>query len=170
MGRRNPKPKIAKKKYTTLEMEVILMYHFQYNKKIIVPNVSWGISHNKKCLHEVDLLVLSNSNYATEIEIKISKADLLKDKDKSHGHEHELIKTLYYAVPYYLKEVALTEIPERAGLLIIDGHGCVNEVKNPTNRKNVVKWSDELRSKLTRLGTMRIFNLKKNILKYKDQK
>ena len=63
-------------KITTLEMETLLMNHFNYLQNIIVPNVSNGIFHKEHgWLHECDLLVLSKANYATEIEIKISKAD-----------------------------------------------------------------------------------------------
>ena len=47
------------------------MNFFNYRANLIVPNISWGLG-----LHECDLLVLTSSGYATEIEIKVSKADL----------------------------------------------------------------------------------------------
>ena len=53
----------------TIEMEVALMKHFGIRQNIIVPNVSWSFLN-----YEADLVVLTKSNYATEIEIKISKA------------------------------------------------------------------------------------------------
>lgn len=65
-------------KITTLDMEIVLMEYFGVNRNIIVPNVSWGLN-----LHECDLLIFSKSGYATEVEIKISKQDLLKDKNKN---------------------------------------------------------------------------------------
>ena len=85
-----------------VDIEIAIMKHICVRKNIIVPNVSWGIQGKDfKPLHECDLLSLSLSGYATEIEIKTSKADLLKDKEKEHKHKHDhiLIKNLYFAVP-----------------------------------------------------------------------
>ena len=89
---------------TTLEIEIALMEHFNVRQNSIVPNISWGIAN----LHECDILVLSKSNYATEVEIKISKSGLLKDKEKKHGHNHNHIARLYFAVPKKLKRNSLT--------------------------------------------------------------
>lgn len=160
---------------TTLEMEIKLMLHFNYVKNIIVPNVSWGMNG----LHECDLLVLSQAGYATEVEIKISKSDLLKDKLKPHGHEHPYIKTLYFAVPEKLKLLALKEIPERAGLLVWTPYNTDQfdegiprfrfvGVRKPITRKDAQKFSDKERMQLLRLGSLRIIGLKKNILKLKN--
>ena len=61
----------------TIEVEVAIMQHFDVRRNVIVPNVSWGIFRpGIGQLHEIDLLVLSGSNYATEVEIKVTKADL----------------------------------------------------------------------------------------------
>ena len=161
---------------TTLEIEIALMEHFNVRQNSIVPNISWGIAN----LHECDILVLSKSNYATEVEIKISKSGLLKDKEKKHGHNHNHIARLYFAVPKNLKEIALQEIPERSGLLVIEkgktsylgSEGFyevekyfVEEVKKPIRNKNAVKWSVKEANHLNRLGTMRLLGLKKKLLK-----
>lgn len=156
------------KKITTLEIELILMNHFKFNKKIIVPGVGYGIKYKRKSLHECDLLILTDSNYATEVEIKISKADLKKDKFKKHTHDSVLIKTFYYAVPHYLEEFALTEIPAHAGLIVINKRGTVKISRKSINNVDCVKWPEDLVFKLCKLGTMRIFNLKRNIHKLKD--
>lgn len=150
------------KKITTLEMELMLMRHFKFNQKIIVPNVRNGIKYKKKSLNDCDLLILSKSNYATQIEIKVTKADLKHDFQKKHNqnYDHMLIKTFYYAVPHYLKEFALTIIPEEAGLLSVSNKG-VTEIKKAKTLEHV-KWDDELKLKLCTLGTMRIYNLKMN--------
>lgn len=149
------------------DMEVSVMSHFGVRQNVIVPNVSWGMFYD---LHECDLLLLTKSNYATEIEIKVSKQDLLKDKEKKHNHFHKNIARLYFAVPEKLEEIALKEIPERAGLLV--GHKLkhdwgfsyhIKEVRSPIRNKNALKWTEEERNKLTRLGTMRILGLKKKI-------
>lgn len=150
----------------TLDIEIALMNYLKVRRKPIVPNVSWGIVIDNRPLHECDLLVLSDSNYATEIEIKITKQDLLKDKDKRHGHYHHGVKYLYYAVPSKLKDVALAEIPDRAGLYTIHEHNGLFSVyteRKATANKFAIKWSDKDRTDLLRLGTMRIFTLKRQL-------
>ena len=164
------------KKIRAIDIEIATMQYYGVRQNMIVPNVHWGMAN----LHECDLLVLTKSNYATEIEIKISKADLLKDKDKKHQHKHNHIKYLYFAVPEELKEIALESIPERAGLLIAsyawfkdwDSSGfpkdkkqklVVRCVKTATENKNAHKWTDDEKNNLARLGVMRILGLKRKI-------
>lgn len=146
-----------------------MMRKFDIGANLIVPNISWGIQG----LHECDLLVLSKANYATEIEIKISKSDILKDAEKKHGHLHEYIANFYFAVPENLKDIALTIIPERAGLYVIKSvcHKWVEEYRNVVElvrgckrNRYAVKWSDKDRYDLARLGTMRILKMKEKIL------
>jgi len=150
---------------TTLEMEICLMQFFNIRYNVIVPNISWGIAN----LHECDLLVLSKSNYATEVEIKISKSDLMKDKKKKHGHWHNHITRLYYAVPNKLVDTALTEIPSRAGLISCkkapNGSLYAKKVKECKRNMKSHKWTDTEKAKLCHLGTMRILGLKKKISK-----
>lgn len=156
----------------TLDIEVALMKHYNVRQNIIVPNVSWGMGLN----HECDLLILRKSGLATEIEIKISKQDLLKDKEKRHNHSSNLIHKLYFAVPEILKDFALENIQENAGLLVLkkrvfkhsfhETERIITEiVKNPVINKTATKWTDEQRYNLARLGTMRILSLKEKILK-----
>ena len=154
---------------TTLDMEIAVMKHFGIVQSLIVPNVSWGISG----LHECDILSLSKAGYATEIEIKISKADLRADKKKSHGHRHGHIARLYFAVPSFLKQIALEEIPERAGLLVavMDKQTSENIIRlqeeKPCKRNSGAhQWTDLERSKLGRLGAIRILGLKEIISTY----
>lgn len=85
---------------TILELEqiedaiVTWIPEFQVRSHIVVPNVSWGLLN-----HEADLLVMSKAGYLTEIEIKRSWHDFMKDFQKSHTHNDEKISSLYYAVP-----------------------------------------------------------------------
>lgn len=154
------------------EMEVLLARHLNYRANLIVPNVSWGLG-----IHEVDMLILSSSNYASEIEIKISLADLKADLKKPHGHHSNKIKKLYFAIPKELEEKALEFIPERAGLFVINDSYTRNgrQVKpyvvlskapksNPTARK----LNDKEIKKLYELAAMRIWSLKEVI--YRLQK
>jgi len=154
----------------TIDIEIAVMKYFGVRRHIIVPNVYWGIGIDYEC----DLVVLTNSGYATEIEIKVSKGDLLKDKNKKHNHDSNYFKYLYFAVPKRLEEVALANIPERAGLLVVENKKIrtftnefykieTDEIKKPTKNKQAHKWDFKERLNLTRLGTMRILGLKEKI-------
>lgn len=145
---------------TTLEMEVAIMSMFNVRQNIIVPNVHWG-AH----VHECDLLVLSQNNYATEVEIKISIPDLLADKKKAHGHYSNRISRLFFAVPKCIEERALIEIPERAGLISVYDNKVTHLARNCKRNTKAEKWSDKERLKLAHLGAMRIITLKRNMIK-----
>ncbi|MEN6388850.1 MAG: hypothetical protein ABFD04_00405 [Syntrophomonas sp.] len=168
---------------TTLDLEIAMIKASHIRRNIVVPNVSWGMVNNNGTLHECDIVVLTPYGYATEIEIKISKGDLLQDMNKRHCHKHNLIRKFYYAVPEKLKQIALDVIPERAGLYVVSeieatkykwlkGGGNVaipykyrrvSIVKEATINKEAVKWDDFQRYQLARLGTMRILGLKEKI-------
>lgn len=160
----------------TIDIEIAVMGYLDIRANMIVPNASWGVAR----LHECDLLSLSKTGYATEIEIKITKSDLLKDKEKKHGHEHNHIKYLFFAVPKKLEAIALKEIPERAGLYVIEKYWWtgryphfrgdvgewlykVTQVRGAITNKRAIKWSEAERLQLARLGAMRILGLKKKI-------
>lgn len=155
-----------------IDIEIAMMEFLGIRQNLIVPNVSWGIVSS---LHECDLLSLSNSNYATEIEIKVSKSDLLKDKEKMHGHFHNHIARLYFAVPQKLEDLALFEIPERAGLYSVSkdlnyqGRYKVKLIRQCKRNTNAVQWSDDDRVRLARLGALRILGMKKKIAKLQTE-
>lgn len=151
-------------KFTTLDIEIAVTEKFGVRRNVIVPNVFWGLDFR----HELDLCILSQSGYATEVEIKTSKRDLLRDKEKNHNHESKYLKRLYFAVPYWLVDEALAEIPETAGLFSIVqneyGTGIkAVRVRKPVSRKDALPWPDAHRHKLCELGTMRILGLKKTM-------
>lgn len=156
----------------TLEIEIMLMSYFNIRRNVIVPNVSWGLS-----LHECDLLVLTPANNLIEIEIKTSLADLKADKKKGHKHSNNKISKLYFAIPDYL-EPNIDLIPEHAGILIARSEYKEGIAKGLKNREyfsgitkkreaklngSKIELDDTIRQELCRLGTMRIFNLKKQI-------
>ena len=147
----------------TLQMELALVRHFNPRKYIIVPNVSWGLD-----LHECDLLLLTGSGYAYEIEIKISKGDLVKDKLKKHEHRSNRISRLYFALPTSLMEFK-DVVPLHAGILEVEEKAYYGRYRIVEHRapeiKNEYKFTLEERAKLGRLGTMRIWNLKRKIHK-----
>ena len=150
-------------KITTLEMEIILAERFNSRANLIVPNVSWGMDS-----HECDLFILTPAGYATEVEIKVTKADLRKDKLKKHGHFNPHIKYLYFAIPEYLRN-DIEEIPEEAGIYIAERYNgrwwCY--MHRQALKKSKYKYSDAERLKLARLGAMRIWGLKRKVEKLK---
>lgn len=160
------------------EIEVAIARHLNPRQNLIVPNVSWGLG-----LFEKDLVVLTPSNYAWEIEIKVSKPDLIADKKKTHGHSSNLMKRLYFAVPEELQEEALKHIPERAGLFIVGtseehrrncityglSNPYVRLVKAPKINMFARKLNSQEIKKLYELAAMRIWSLKEVIYKLQKQ-
>ena len=148
----------------SLQIEVALAKYLDYRQHLIVPNVWWGLGFR----HELDLLVLTKSGYVWEIEIKISKADLLADKNKKYGHYDNRIRKLYFAVPKKLMDIAVKEIPERAGLFEIDDLSSswkrVTMERPAKINKNAIKLSKKEIKKLYELTAMRIWSLKEKLL------
>jgi hypothetical protein len=158
-------------KITTPEMELsIVNTLFNIRKNIIVPNVSWGMFN-----HECDLLVLSEKHFATEIEIKVSKADLKADFKKWHNHRDKRIKYLYYAIPYYM-ENCIDLIPDYAGVIIVQedrnhaGYHVAEYLRKAVaNTACHSPMSDKDVMQLTRLGCLRIWSLREKVKSLKKE-
>mgnify|MGYP001810168423 CR=1 FL=1 len=153
---------------TARDIEVAVAKHFDYRRNLIVPNTYWGIGLN----HEADLLILSDAGYATEVEIKISRADLLRDKAKAHEHESGIVKAFWFAVPEALAEFALANIPEEAGLLVVRDlkpsqisyhNPKVKIVRAAALRRSSRKFTEAERYQLARLGLMRYWTLRHDV-------
>lgn len=153
------------------DIELALAYRYKWRQNLIVPNVYYGLHFP----HELDLMVVTPSGWATEIEIKVSISDLKADQKKSHGHRSNRIKYLYFAVPEALQVPALELIPERAGLFIVRPDLELYEyrkteiVKSPTTNKCARKVTTDERIKLNELATMRIWSLKEVIYRMQRQ-
>lgn len=149
---------------TCLEIESVVAGIFGWRTYMIVPNVSWGAG-----VHECDLLILSKSNWATEIEIKVSRSDLKKDAEKKHGHSSKKIKYLYFAIPKNLL-ASIEFIPANAGIILVEpyenrDYGFRGQVyREPVANKTAEKWTAFDRSNLGRLGCMRIWSLKNTVI------
>lgn len=155
-------------------MEVALSTYLDYRVNLIVPNVYWGMN-----VHECDLLVVSKAGYLTEIEIKVSRSDLKADAKKWHGHESDRIKRLFFALPDYLENIDCIEmVPERAGIIIVKPKDNVpgeypysprcREIRPAKRNPAATKISEADRYKIARLGALRIWRLKRLILKVAD--
>ena len=159
------------------EVELAVSTLFGIRRSLIVPNVSWGFTG---LYYEADVVVVTKSGYAKEVEIKVSKADLLKDAKKRHKHDCKHFRQLYFAIPKNLLQ-HIDLIPERAGIIVcsIEDRAYSDGLKRRLYwariereaevQKNVQKLDDRLRYELARLGTMRIFSLKEKILKLKSK-
>jgi len=162
-----------------IDIELAIFRLYDIRQHIIVPNVS-----NQMALvpFETDMLVLTQSGYATGFEIKVSKSDLLADlkkkqytkfKDKENG---SLLQELYYAkkfkyfycaVPKNLQEAALSIIPDFVGLYVYENFEypklptfkCVKEAK----KLKTESWSEKDKIEVMRLGCMRIYSLKQSL-------
>lgn len=153
----------------TIDIEIMVANHFDFRQSLIVPNISWGIN-----IHECDLLVVTKSNYLIEVEIKVSKADLIKDLLKWHKHEDKRLKALYFAIPLELLKYQ-NYIPSRAGILTVENREArnidnsiykymrINLEKKPQINKLTQPISEEERYNIARLATMRVWTLKKRI-------
>jgi hypothetical protein len=162
---------------TTLQLEIALMNYLDIRRNLIVPNVT--DMSNCPIYFETDILSLSNSGFASGFELKVSKADLKGDLKKSHirnlyklNYKSYLniyfkgLKYFSYCVPEDLKEDALNQIPEYFGLFVCylnrDGIYKIKQIRKPKMLFNYI-WSNEDRYELSRLGSMRILNLKDRI-------
>jgi hypothetical protein len=155
-----------------IQMEIAIARSWNYRRHLIVPNVSWGFG-----VHECDLLVISPSGYATEIEIKRSRADLLKDAAKLHGHQSDKIKYLYFALPKALIH-CMDLIPPKAGVVLVKPRNVTRRTPNPELYAKIVrkaqangsarKLTPEEVEKVARLGCMRIWDLKAKMIRAKE--
>lgn len=161
----------------TIDIEIAIMREFDIRRNLIVPGVT--NYNNSPIMFESDMVILTNSNYAHVIEIKVSKADLKNDIKKKHIKLLECnfykyldlyygkLKHFSYAVTKELKEDALNQIPEFCGLWVYEE----NQYPRPNRlichrlpkKLSNYRWSDKQRLELARLGTMRILGLKENI-------
>ena len=130
---------------------------FPYRRYLCVPNVSWGLDLSG----EADLLALSDANYLTEIEIKISVADFRRDAGKSKHRQPfwpgrvDLVSAFYYAMPATMPSKIASDFPfERAGLITVNEYGIASVIQKAPARP-CRKLTDAERAQLGRLGTMR---------------
>jgi|CXWL01.1.fsa_nt_gi hypothetical protein len=148
------------------QITVAVAHHFGLRTSIIVPNVSWGLG-----LHECDVLVVRPSGYAIEVEIKVSRSDLLADAKKTHGHRSEKISELWFAVPEKLHS-CVNDIPDHAGMLLYTGNPrCWFDIAKEAKRnKNARRLTDAEKMKVAHLGCMRWPGLMMKLIAYNERR
>ncbi len=112
------------------DMELAVAMLLNYRIHSIVPNVYWGWGLR----HEADMIAVNGSGYVTEIEIKVTKSDLVNDFKKEHGHESKKIHRLVYAVPDNILESAMSVVPERFGII------AVKTIPTPGGERYSARW------------------------------
>lgn len=153
-------PKILNlRKLNSTDLELAVAHRFDFRRNLIVPNVWWGLGFK----HEIDVLVLTGSNFAYEIEIKISKQDLKKDFEKTHGHLSNRLRKQYFAVTENLRELALELIVSRRpnwGLIVVNSQKESEKVREAKVNKSAIPFPDKDRQHLYQLASMRTWTLK----------
>lgn len=150
---------------TTAEIEIAVALSFGWRSHLIVPRVSWGLS-----IHECDLLIVNKSGYAYEVEIKVSRSDLLKDMNKSHNHRDRQLRLrrLWFAVPEKLCD-CYEYIPDTAGIFVVDRNGHVSEIRPAPIQAQARKLTETEQYKIARLGTLRMWALKQRLVLDKNK-
>ena len=148
------------------QIQVLVAELFGVRDNIIVPNVSWGFF----ATHEADMVVIGKSNYLTEVEIKRSWGDFLKDFRKSTTHDEGKVMWKYFAVPQNIvKKVAdylSTKSIKDWGIITYNDLGGVWFDKKPDNFGSsdpTKKLFIEERLKIATLGCMRVWKLKSKL-------
>jgi len=141
-----------------IEKAIVNTYGFfaNYRNNTVVPNVSYGLCFN----HELDLCVLTKSGYIHEIEIKISKSDLIRDAEKWHQHKDPRIRCLWFAGPYDMKEDFENYVPDGAGIILISD----NPKKKTQTAKIHRKAKPKKAKKITEAENLKLLQLM--ILRY----
>jgi hypothetical protein len=147
---------------TTTEIELALAKYFDYRVNLIVPNICWGMG-----MHECDLFILTKAGCIYEVEIKRLKHDLIADTKKRHKHNDKRVKHLFFCITENLVP-HIDYIPLRAGILVIDDKGHIKKLREPAFGSSY-KATEKERLNLSRLGTMRIWALKRTIVKLRKK-
>lgn len=141
---------------------------FDFTRYSSVPNVSYGLLY----AGEADLVCLSRAGVLHEVEIKISKSDMLSDLQKKHAHNHEIVQRLWYSFPGYLQDEIEPLVPIWSGIVTVyvsvkNGNLIYKTVvvRRPrpklriANRQNRKPTQEEI-IKFLRLGVMRMWSRK----------
>lgn len=154
-------------KIKTTELEIAVAQYFGYRNNTVVPNVYWGFGFD----YEADVIIVSPSGYIKEVEIKINKQDLMRDKKKKLWHNNEKIRHLYFAVPHdWDEDFIFKHIPKTAGVLSYKKDFPLFEIRKAKTNTAAPKISERELSKLRHLGCMRIWVLKQKLLNIESNK
>lgn len=136
---------------------------FPYSRFIAVENVSWGF-----VTWEADLLACSSSGYLYEVEIKVSIADLKRDRSKRRwvvgSGINERVRGMWFAMPpeIWAHKDAAAAVPADCGVIVVDlnaeTYSGACRIERPCKRQPARKLNDRECLQLARLGVMRYWS------------
>jgi len=150
---------------TTAEVEYAVAQHIDIRRNLIVPNVWWGMGLPFEC----DLLYVTGSNYAHEVEIKVSRSDLVRDKKKRRhikpkwGYTPSTIRSRTFAIPADMEE-CINEIPESCGIILVSKNRKCRVLRKATINTRARKLTEAELLQMYRLMAMRVWSMKKKML------
>lgn len=154
---------------TAAEIEVAVAKHIGTTQNIVVPNVSLILGLTCEC----DILYVTRSGYAHEVEIKVSKADLIRDKNKKRHLPYfkrdtdRLIRSRTFAIPKDMED-CIKYIPETNGVMLVYPPSLYCRVlRKPQINKSALKLTDKEIISLGRLAAQKIWLAKKKLLRGK---
>lgn len=114
------------------------------------------------------MLALSQSGYLYEIEIKISIADLKRDRSKRkwtpafQAYAGSMLRGMWFAMPKTVwdHKDAADAVPEKAGVIVVSDDKRAAIVRQCKPDASAHKLSERERFQLARLGTMRYWTRK----------
>ena len=133
-----------------------------WKNNICIPNV---LMYLDKGYYEADLIMISKSEYVTEIEIKLTIMDFMADFKKRHFHSSPEVRRLYYAFPEKMYKTHADVIyPQLAELGIgiitvcLSQNGLVPKiVLEPCKIRSNKKLTLERKMELLKVGCMKWF-------------
>lgn len=157
---------------TTPELELAIADNFDLRKNVIVANLT--NAHGKfEGLHEIDVGLLRPTDYFVEFECKLTKSDLMKDFHKEHSHRHELVREMYYVMPMNVVSTAMRVVPEHCGIIGVRRNEklepVIEIIRETTVNPDARKWTIEERLQLLRLGNMRVWKAKRDLVKLRRE-
>ncbi len=160
-----------KHKITSADIEIAVANYYGIRNHVILYNASWGLGF----MYELDMLVFSKSRYATEIEIKVSKSDILKDLTKRFQHSDSRIKHVFFAVPESLVEFCKEKINPDFGVLSVKelerypGTFKITQVRGAKQNSRAEPWPDKTYIKALELANLRLHRAKRDLLAAKRE-
>lgn len=151
---------------TSLDIELALARYFGVlpkhggmasNRNLLIPNFT-----ALQICHECDLLLVTKSGWAHEIEIKVSRSDLIRDAQKEHQHYHGLLSRLWFAMPDTMVN-CVDLIPDRAGILLVCDNGFVKIFRTAKKNMGSRKLTTDEMLLTGRIAGTRIWTLKKKL-------
>ena len=150
-------------KPTAADIELKVAYFFNARRNFIIPNVSFGF---RSIPYEVDVMVITSSLYAYDVEIKVSASDLKRDQKK---RKWQLEYKNYWRKHYFAIPIELTAcaefIPDFAGILTVrhdDNRNLflVSEYRPAQVNKSAKKITEKEYAALGRLCMLRLWDAK----------